>query len=411
MADRQPDQMGVCAIVPSDRDRGKLRVFGMGILVADRAVVTCAHVVNIALDRHPATQEDAKGFKLQVWFPFEGGDACIHGKVERWFPVGERPRGEPTDVSVILLDEDAPQSVCRAVFKPYQITRPQGAFPTTFGYQCRTADNGSVRSHPTGERPTGRIIGSIPDGLGQFDGFPVTGAAVQRGFSGSGIYDPDQDAIVGMVQKGDQDATKRIALFLTTPSLEKALEGILTSPTVPSSQTGQRARASAQRWWIYGLVGTKQKTNLFSVGYYKLRQTSPHDAVIESGRVFRFDRDMRQIGMPRGEWKSHQFLIGSDKINVFYTMDRRGILRRSKQDGPAEYESVLQLHRDTTRPIVGDERWAGSFHDLQERRQVNGIILAERLSEEIDGLEAAAQKMRENGAKFIDALLDKFVSL
>jgi hypothetical protein len=232
MADRQRDQMGVCALVPAKHDPKRLRVFGMAILVADRVVVTCAHVVNLALGRDPAAQEDAKGCKLQVWFPFDGPESCVGGKVERWFPLGEHTRGEPSDVSVILLDEDAPQSVRRAVLKPYCVTGPGNPAPTTFGYQYRTVDDGSGRSHPTGERPAGRIIGSIPGGLGQFDGFPVTGAAIQQGFSGSGIYDPGQDSIVGMVQKGDKDTTKKIALFFATPTLEKALEGIPRPPPV-----------------------------------------------------------------------------------------------------------------------------------------------------------------------------------
>lgn len=113
------------------------------------------------------------------------------------------------------------------------MTRREDPAPSTFGYQYRTADDGSGQSHPTGERPVGSIIGSIPGGLGQFDGFPFTGAAVQQGFSGGGIYDPGQDAIVGMVQKGDRDTTKKIAFFLGTPALEKVIEGIPTPPPEP----------------------------------------------------------------------------------------------------------------------------------------------------------------------------------
>jgi nucleoside phosphorylase len=163
-------------------------------------------------------------------------------------------------------------------------------------------------------------------------------------------------------------------------------------------------------WWIYGLVGAMQKATLYSVGYFNLHEISGHNGVVENGKVFRFNRDAGQIGAARGEWHSRPFVIGPELLDISYTMDRRNILRRTKRDGPAEYKSVMELRRDTTQPLVGEERWMGAFHDLQERRQVSGVILAEKLSHQIEGPEGAFQMVQENGSRLIDALLKGFVS-
>jgi hypothetical protein len=195
----------------------------MGILVSDREVVTCAHVVLYALGKGLRESPDAA--VVRVCFPFADGFPCIDGTVDlkRWFPPGRSRDGNVSDVAVILLMEDAPPSVGRANLRKHAKTEPSDIHPTAYGFRAKKLNNGSWQSHSRGEIAAGTIIGSLPGGRGQFDGLPITGAAVQRGFSGAGIYDPRRDAIVGMVVEADKNKRKKIAQFIDVPSILHAL--------------------------------------------------------------------------------------------------------------------------------------------------------------------------------------------
>jgi pimeloyl-ACP methyl ester carboxylesterase len=158
------------------------------------------------------------------------------------------------------------------------------------------------------------------------------------------------------------------------------LDQMEPKPSDSSASKDHPATNVTAHWWIYGLVGTSAKNTLTSVGVFRLSQ-SHNRAVIEDGQVFRFDLDNNTTTIARGEWHSKEFLITDTDINFICVMNRRSIPRRTKHDGPAEYESVVTLRRDAAKPFAGDQRWSGNFHDLQERRQVTGIMICERLPE------------------------------
>ena len=54
------------------------------------------------------------------------------------------------------------------------------------------------------------------------------GASIEKGYSGAGVYDPEQDAIVGMIAEVDKDPDRRAANFIDAASLCEAL-GIPTT--------------------------------------------------------------------------------------------------------------------------------------------------------------------------------------
>ncbi|MGH3976562.1 MAG: hypothetical protein ACRDS9_25075, partial [Pseudonocardiaceae bacterium] len=62
------------------------RTRGVGFLVAERRVLTCAHVVNLALGRHRHTQDRPTEQDLvYLEFPLADGVIC-RARVERWVP-------------------------------------------------------------------------------------------------------------------------------------------------------------------------------------------------------------------------------------------------------------------------------------------------------------------------------------
>lgn len=218
------EEKGICAIVPRGQQGYKPRVFGMGILVGDRLVMTCAHVVGFAVGLLPG--ESPGGDYVRVCFPFVDGNPCVEGTVEKWYPANARGAGGLADIAIIRLGEDAPGGIGRSAL--HLETRPNDLPVRCFGFGVsKIEQDGSWESHPTGEWPTGKVIATLPEGRAQLDGFPITGAHIQKGFSGAGVFDRQQDAVVGMIVKADKDPAKRIAQFITVPILRKALAGVV----------------------------------------------------------------------------------------------------------------------------------------------------------------------------------------
>src|SRR5688572_6771547 len=101
---------GVCAIVPVDQDGFTPRVYGMGVLVTDREVVTCAHVIETVLGRRSSQPPETT---IRVCFPFSKIMHCADGVIDqtRWFAAGASTGDLPSDIAVILFSNPLPQDV------------------------------------------------------------------------------------------------------------------------------------------------------------------------------------------------------------------------------------------------------------------------------------------------------------
>jgi hypothetical protein len=58
---------------------------GVGVLVGDRHILTCAHVVNVTLGR-PADTQDQPDQTVHVDFPLAGSTEPLPARVVRWVP-------------------------------------------------------------------------------------------------------------------------------------------------------------------------------------------------------------------------------------------------------------------------------------------------------------------------------------
>jgi Trypsin-like peptidase domain len=212
-----PANAGVCTIVPLNQEGFRPIVFGMGFLIGDREIVTCAHVIVAALGKDWSQGPS----QVRVCFPFSEGPLFMDGSVDRnrWFAPGPPLAGKPTDIAIIELQEDAHSSIGRAALRKHE----NDALVKIYGFRGKELPNGGVESHPEGEWMDGRLAGSLPGGRGQFDGIHGIGATIEKGFSGAGVHDARHDAIVGMIVEADVDKARKIAQFIDVPSLERAV--------------------------------------------------------------------------------------------------------------------------------------------------------------------------------------------
>ncbi|MEU0280595.1 trypsin-like peptidase domain-containing protein [Streptomyces sp. NPDC006195] len=176
---RSPEEALAAAVVRVTGPGGDIA--GAGFLVAPELVLTCAHVVNDALDR-PREDEVLAGTEVFVDLPFAEGAGAA--EVERWVPVRPDQTG---DIAVLRLRTPIPGA------------RPLNMADTerVWGHDVRVP--GFPRRSPGGVWHYGRLRGGTAEGWVQLSQADPHGVPVEEGFSGSPVWDEQLRAVAGMV--------------------------------------------------------------------------------------------------------------------------------------------------------------------------------------------------------------------
>jgi WD40 repeat protein len=193
---------------------------GVGFLVGDRHILTCAHVINAALGREQRKQEaPGSDVRVQVDFPILGNvgePPSRNCRVEAWVPppptgtVG----GDVAGLVIVGGGEDL----------------PAGAGPPRLEVSARQAD-AEVFGYPTDPpRPDGawvtcRLSGQVHGGMIQLDPRDRTSFRAQPGYSGSPVVvtsDSLGDAVVGMLTVTSGAEGPRDAYAISVPQLADA---------------------------------------------------------------------------------------------------------------------------------------------------------------------------------------------
>jgi hypothetical protein len=173
---------------------------GSGVLVAGGRVLTCAHVVQGALEL--ADLETPAGRQLVVGHPGSLTAGVSHASVlpQGWAP----PDQERADVAVLELSGPAPADCVPARLRPCGPAR--GRTVRVFGQTAPASPGLWV---------TARLLGAgglSPDWI-QLDSPDAADARVQGGYSGAGVVDGDGD-VIGIVVAARRPAGSRIAWMI-----------------------------------------------------------------------------------------------------------------------------------------------------------------------------------------------------
>lgn len=185
---------------------------GCALLVTSRHVVTCAHVVAESLGVEAIVAE-APGGDIPVDLPLLARRFRTTAKVIRWLPVRQVEDKTPEDIAVLELTDEVPPGTMPAPLfglAPDDYTElPVHCFGFPIGID-------------EGVRRTGVCRGENALGWVQLD---VQRGLVEGGFSGTGAWDPERGAAVGLVvaaRTSEQSAALIPArtLFVAWPELE-----------------------------------------------------------------------------------------------------------------------------------------------------------------------------------------------
>jgi hypothetical protein len=184
-----PDTLGIARIVKLGPDGGGETHVGMAIIVDQRHVMTCCHVVNDALGRSvrldPERPSPEARFKIR--FPF-AGNAAATGVVVEWGLALPQAK----DVAVLRLEEEAPADAGVATLRELDVRRDR--------WFCVGWDNRG------NNRETEGIFGTkLASGEFQLNAVSGRAPVIDHGYSGAGVWSDAANAFVGMVVSKDRD--------------------------------------------------------------------------------------------------------------------------------------------------------------------------------------------------------------
>jgi hypothetical protein len=204
---------------------------GVGFVVGDRHVMTCAHVVNTALGRAQRDQQ-APGAELrvQVDFPVLGdseGAPLRSCRVEVWVPPPASGVVGGDVAGLVLAGEGLPAGAGPA--RLAEAVGVRGAEVDLFGYPGEPP-----RRHGAWARC--RLGGAVGGGMIQLDADSEAAFRAQPGYSGSPavVADGVGDAVVGLLAVASRDQDVRDAYAIPVDRLVDVWPEVLESvPACP----------------------------------------------------------------------------------------------------------------------------------------------------------------------------------
>lgn len=171
-------------------------VLGAGVLVADRQILTCAHVVSAVLG---TTEVPALGAKVPV--RISGHD--LTASLGHWVPIDASGEGDIAVLDLLTTPVDAitPARLRRSA-------RSLGREVRTYGHPAGRAHGAWAEARAIGSGGTDRAEWVQLVGLGR------EGHRIVHGFSGAGVLDRATGTVIGLVVAADGNETRKVAWML-----------------------------------------------------------------------------------------------------------------------------------------------------------------------------------------------------
>lgn len=192
-------------------------IAGLGVLVGDREIMTCAHVVNTALSRSQEHADQPGDDDLvDIDFPLlpETGWRG-QARVSRWLsPPGKDVAG--SDIAGLAFtgeppDGASPAKLARAL-TPHRLV-------DVFGYP---------RGRPGGVFVEARVRYEVRGGVLQLDSTTGSALRIRPGFSGSPVCDRDSGDVIGLLWMAPRaDSEERDSFAITAKRLRSAWPEVL----------------------------------------------------------------------------------------------------------------------------------------------------------------------------------------
>ena len=183
---------------------------GVGFLISDKHVLTCAHVIAQVLSIPPDTpMMPTQTIRLE--FPFVTLGTILTARVVRWYPVQFNASHALEDIAILELESITPEAV-----RPLRLVTADDVWGDAF------RAFGFPEGHDEGVWASGELRDSQTGGWVQIEDTKVTGHRVMEGFSGGPVWDEHLGGVVGMVVAADTLASVKVASIIPSALLIEA---------------------------------------------------------------------------------------------------------------------------------------------------------------------------------------------
>ena len=219
---------------------------GMGFLVAADRICTCAHVVCDALGWPHEREQPDPGAQLELKFVFLNKQEVIRSVIDVWIPYSST-KGDG-DIAVLKLLSPAPDRA--SPIQTFATWAPQLILDS---YGCP--------DQAEGEWATVKAVKATRY-LVQLERAVPTGAYIKPGYSGSPLWDPDANAVVGMVAQFKDEHSVQLGYMLPWETISPACQFGADGGTVlgPSGTTPDDASPSSSLRYDPKLYVSRPKT-------------------------------------------------------------------------------------------------------------------------------------------------------
>ena len=218
------------------------RVVGAGFLVSDKHILTCAHVVNAALSRQLNTTEQSNQ-EICLDFPLVPSGKILRGRVIRWIPVQPSTSISPetaADIALLELESQKPEGT-----KPVRLITAENLWKHPFrvlgfpeGQEAGVYTEGIIRGLRGDGRVHIEVVGAYP---------------IERGFSGSPVWDEQLDGVAGMTVAIDSRRPEvRAAFIIPTTQLINACPELAEQAIPPCPYRGLFAFREQDAQYFFG---------------------------------------------------------------------------------------------------------------------------------------------------------------
>jgi hypothetical protein len=184
-------------------------VIGAGFLVSSQYALTCAHVVSDALEieRETAEMPDAE---VNLDFPILAPRRLFKARVVFWRPVN--PNDFEEDIAGLKLEGSPPDTA-----RPARLVTSEDPW----GHPFRVL--GFPAGQPNGVLASGVLRGRVANGWVQLEDVKQQGYALERGFSGSPVWNEQLQGVAGMAVAAEMIRPEvKAAFIIPTTQLVKA---------------------------------------------------------------------------------------------------------------------------------------------------------------------------------------------
>lgn len=335
---------------------------GAGVVVDDRKLLTCAHVVKAALGLREALEQPEQ--LISVDFPLATMNKRVSAKVIFW--------DFEADIAGLEFTEEIPNEVT-----------PVFLHKTNDLMENSIKSFGFPSGYPKGTWAKGELRGPIDSGWVEIVDSQLTGHFVQQGFSGGPVWDETLQCCIGIVVATDSVAASRTSYLMPAVVIGDKWKAL-------SVKVAERkSRSAAPRIFPpllpYRVDCSSQKIQLEKI-CENSRSDSPKPIVIV---VHGNDNQAHDMFLNRLKYEFIPAIIKSNSINDIHL------------PWPADMNNVNDLHKRLTRSLGEKVLYDPTItcEDVQKNLASDGRIAV------VDTILLTDEWMKHRGG-FLESYLD-----